>query len=64
MEIKELKMEISVTVGNNTWIVPANAVSSLIAWLNNNAIEIGRQKQEIREVRNDGSQDPRQLITE
>lgn len=57
-------MEVRITIGNKTWIVPANAISSLIGWLNSNAVEVGGRKQEIREVRNDGSNDPRQLITE
>ena len=58
------KMEVRITVGNKTWIVPSNAVQSLIGWLSTNAIEAGGYRQEIREVRNDGSNDPRQLIVE
>lgn len=57
-------MEVRISVGNKTWIVPSNAVQSLVYWLQSNAVELGGPRQEIREVRNDGSQDPRQLITE
>lgn len=58
-------MEVRITIANKTWIVPSNAVQSLISWLNANAVELGGRRQEIREVLNDrGSQDPRQLITE
>jgi hypothetical protein len=56
-------METRITIGNKTWIVPASMVQSLISWLNSNAVEVGGRK-EIREVRNDGSNDPRQLISE
>jgi hypothetical protein len=56
-------METRITLGNKTWIVPANVVQSLVNWLSVNAVEVGGRK-EIREVRNDGSSDPRQLITE
>ena len=56
-------METRITIGNKTWVVPANAVQSLVGWLNANAVELGSRR-EIREVRNDGSTDPRQLITE
>jgi hypothetical protein len=57
-------MEIRITVGNKTWIVPSNAIGGLIGWLNSNAVEVGGQRQEIREIRNDKTQDPRQLISE
>lgn len=57
-------METRITIGNKTWIVPANAVGSLIAWLNANAVELGGRRQEIREVMGNGPADPRQLITE
>ena len=57
-------MEIRITVGNKTWIVPPYAVQSLISWLNASAIEVGANRQEIHEVRNDGPRDPRQLIVE
>ena len=57
-------MEVRITIGNKTWIVPANATGSLISWLSMNAVELGAGRQEIREVRNDGNKDPRQLITE
>ena len=57
-------MEIRITVGNKTWIVPPHAVQSLISWLNASAVEVGGRRQEIREVRNDGPSDPRQLIVE
>lgn len=56
-------METRITLGNKTWIVPAGAIQSLVNWLSTNAVEVGGRK-EIREVRNDGSSDPRQLITE
>lgn len=56
-------MEIRITIGNKTWIVPAGAIQSLINWLSTNAVEVGGRK-EIREVRNDGLSDPKQLITE
>lgn len=56
-------MEIKVAVGNETWIVPAHSIQSLVGWLNANAVST-RQRQEIREVRNDGPKDPRQLIVE
>lgn len=56
-------METRITIGNKTWIVPANAAQSLINWLDINAIEVG-ERREIREVRNDGLSDPRQLIME
>jgi hypothetical protein len=56
-------METRITIGNKTWIVPANAAQSLINWLDINAVEVG-ERREIREVRNDGLSDPRQLITE
>ena len=55
-------MEVRITISNKTWIVPSNAVQSLISWLNSNAVELDRQKQDIREVRNDN--DARQLIME
>ena len=57
-------MEIRITIGNKTWIVPAGAISSLVSWLNVNAIELGSQRQEIREVQQDKQVDPRQLIME
>lgn len=56
-------METRITIGNKTWIVPADAIQSLVNWLSNNAVEVGGRK-EIHEVRNDGSDDPRQLIME
>ncbi len=43
-------MEAKITIGSKTWIVPSGGVSSLIAWLNSNAVEVGAQKQEIRET--------------
>jgi hypothetical protein len=57
-------MEIRISVGNKTWIVPSNAVQSLVGWLSANAVEVGAQRQEIREVQNGSYSDPRQLITE
>ena len=57
-------METRITVMGKTWIVPSNAMQSLIAWLSANAVEVGAQRQEIREVRGNGSVDPRQLIVE
>ena len=58
-------METRVTVMGKTWIVPSNAVQSLVGWLNANAVELGSPRQEIREVRgNTGFVDPRQLIVE
>ncbi len=57
-------METRITVMGKTWIVPSNAVHGLIGWLNSNAVELGSQRQEIREVRGNGPVDPRQLITE
>lgn len=57
-------MEVRISIGNKTWSVPANVVQFLINWLNANAIDLGAPKQEIREVRNDRSNDPRQLIME
>ena len=57
-------MEIRITIGNKTWIVPADTVSSLVSWLNSNAIDTGVQRQEIREIRIDNNIDPRQLIME
>ncbi len=56
-------METRITLGNKTWIVPAGAIQSLVNWLSTNAVEVGGRK-EIREVRNDGLDDPRQLIME
>lgn len=56
-------MEVRITIGNKTWIVPPNEVQLLISWLSNNAVEVGGSKQEIREIRRDNN-DPRQLITE
>ena len=56
-------MEIRITIGNKTWIVPANAVSSLVSWLNANAVELGTPRQDIREIYGD-TNDPRQLIVE
>ena len=56
-------METRITIGNKTWIVPSGSIQSLINWLSTNAVEVGGRK-EIREVRNDGLSDPRQLITE
>jgi len=57
-------MEVRVTIGNKTWVVPSNAVSSLIAWLNSNAVELGGTRQEVREINNGAHSDPRQLIME
>ena len=57
-------MEVRISIGNKTWIVPSNAVQSLVGWLNSNAVEMGAGRQEIREVRHDGQRDPRQLIVE
>ncbi len=57
-------MEVRITIGNKTWIVPAGAINSLISWLNVNAVELGQQKQEIREVQQNKGIDPRQLIME
>jgi hypothetical protein len=57
-------MEVRITIGNKTWIVPSNAVQSLAGWLNANAVDAGMQRQEIREIRGNGQQDPRQLIME
>lgn len=51
-------MEIRVTVGNKTWVVPAGSINALIAWLSVNAVELG-SRQEVREVvsnNNDGRQ--------
>ena len=55
-------MEIRITVGNKTWIVPSGAISGLIAWLSSNAVEVGA-RQEVHEI-NNPNRDPRQLITE
>lgn len=57
-------MELRINVGNKTYIVPASAISSLVSWLNSNAVELGAARQEVREVDNRISKDPRQLITE
>ena len=57
-------METKITIGNKTWIVPSNAIGSLIAWLSANAVELGMRKQEVREINNDNINDPRQLIEE
>ena len=56
-------MEVRVSIGNKTWVVPGGAVDALRSWLNTNAVELGAPKQEVREVTNN-SDDSRQLITE
>ncbi|MDD4109925.1 MAG: hypothetical protein PHS54_00065 [Clostridia bacterium] len=56
-------MEVRIAIGDKTWIVPSNAVQSLISWLTMNAVEMGNGSRQIREV-NKGESDSRQLIVE
>lgn len=57
-------MEQRITIGNKTWIVPASALSSLIAWLNHNAVDANMPRQQVKEIQEDRYSDPRQLLTE
>ena len=56
-------METRVTVAGKTWIVPQMAVASLVNWLQQNAVEVGAPRTEVREVL-DVVRSDRQLITE
>ena len=51
-----------VTVAGQTWVVPGNKVSSLIAWLNSNTVS-AQSTTTVREIAGE-SNDPRQLLTE
>lgn len=56
-------METRVTVAGKTWIVPQMAVASLVNWLQQNAVEVGAPRTEVREVL-DVVRSDRQLIME
>jgi hypothetical protein len=55
-------MEQRITVMGKTYIIPGNRVSSLISWLESNAVE-NTPRQVVREITGDNV-DPRQLLTE
>ena len=50
-------------MAGKTWIVPQMAVASLVNWLQQNAVEVGAPRTEVREVL-DVVRSDRQLITE
>jgi hypothetical protein len=56
-------MEIRVNVAGKAWVVPQAAIAGLVSWLQQNAVELGSPKTEIREVTNHISNN-RQLIME
>lgn len=56
-------METTIIVNGKLWIIPGDKVGALISWLSANAVDSGSRKQEVREVRTEGT-DPRQLIVE
>ena len=57
-------MEQTVNVNGKMYIIPAGKVSSLVAWLEANAVDAGKPRQEVREVIDNQPNDGRQLIME
>ena len=58
-------MEQRISLNGKTYIVPANAVSGLTMWLEQNAIDTSKaQAQQVREVVRDGTSEPRDLLLE
>ena len=54
-------MQITVSAGGRTWIVDENR---LLNWLVSNAVQAGGNTTTVKEVVNDGNNEPRTLLNE